>query len=255
MLKRFAVPNFVTLLVLLIDTAVVTFAIGDALHLSRPIVRHFHENGLITRLSFLQLLVASVIAWITFYVRAGKFSFKTWRSPSTFWLIVAIGFAFLAIDEGFEIHEKLMQGAIFTAFNLKRNFLTVRINDLIMLLYGLVGVGLVWLYWPEIRRDRKMLRHMIIGFVLLFVMVLVDTLGNKREIPFLAPLFPTATNTNLRWTLKVIEETITLYSEALFIGAFWAALQSARSAKAFLHQRTVNPLPTPARSPHAPHAD
>jgi hypothetical protein len=240
--KRLTVPNSATLLVLFIDTVIVTFAIGQALHLDRPIVMHFHENGWITRLSFIQLLAASVIAWMTFHVRAGKFSFKNWRSPSTFWLIVAIGFAFLAIDEGFELHE-MMQPAIFAAFNLKRNFFTVRINDLIMLLYGLAGVGVVWLYIPEIRRDRRVKQHLAIGFALLFVMVVVDTLGNKREIPFLATLFPTSTNTQLRWNLKVIEETITLYSEAFFIGAFYAAFQSARSTKRFLKQVAVDRLP------------
>lgn len=132
---------------------------------------------------------------------------------------MAIGFAFLAIDEGFELHE-IVQRAIFSAFNLKRNFFTVRINDLIMLLYGLAGIGVVWLYLPEIRRDRRVKKHLIFGFALLFIMVVVDTLGNKREIPFLASLFPTSTNTQLRWNLKVLEETITLYSEAFFLEDF-----------------------------------
>ncbi|PSB13426.1 hypothetical protein C7B76_19905 [filamentous cyanobacterium CCP2] len=245
-LKRSPVPNGATLLVIFIDTMIVAFAVGQALHLSRPIVMHFHENGIITRLSFIQLLTASVIAWATFCIRSGTFSFKNWRSPSTFWLIVAIGFAFLAVDEGFEIHEKLLQRAIFTAFDLKRNFLTVRINDFIMLLYGLVGIGILWLYSPEIRRDRKTNQHLIIGFALLFVMIIVDTLGNKREIPFLATLFPTSTNTNLRWTLKVIEETITLYSEAFFIGAFFAAHQSALAAQTLLKRLSTT------RSPKAP---
>jgi hypothetical protein len=242
--KLLSTPNLATLLVLFLDTVIVAFAIGQAFHLSRPIVMHFHENSWITRLSFVQLLAASVLAWMTFHLRAGKFSLKNWRSPSTFWLIVAIGFAFLAIDEGFELHE-IVQRAIFSAFDLKRNFFTVRINDLIMLLYGLAGVGVVWLYLPEIRRDRKVKNHLIFGFILLFIMIGVDTLGNKREIPFLASLFPTSTNTQLRWNLKVLEETITLYSEAFFLGGFYAAFQAARSTQKFLKQVAVDRLPSP----------
>jgi hypothetical protein len=238
-------PNLATLLVLFFDTVIVAFAIGQAFHLSRPIVMHFHENGWITRLSFIQLLAASVLAWMTFHLRAGKFSLKNWRSPSTFWLIVAIGFVFLAIDEGFELHE-MMQPIIFAAFNLKRNFLTVRINDLIVLLYGLAGLGIIRLYLPEIRRDRRVKQHLMMGFALLFVMIVVDTLGNKREIPFLASLFPTSTNTQLRWNLKVIEETITLYSEAFFIGAFYAAFQSARSTQKLLKQVSIDRVPLPS---------
>jgi hypothetical protein len=226
-------PNLVTLLFLSIDSIAVAVAVGRAIYLERPITRYFHENGYITRLSLIQLLIAAGIAWIVFKLSLGEFKFNGWRSPSALWFIIASGFLFLAVDEMFELHEDVLQVAIFNAFNLKRNFITVRINDFIVLLYGLVGVGLIYLYLPTIKqsRNRQMLRHLVVGFALFLVMVIIDVLGNRKEIPFLSHLFPTFTNVSLRRSLHVIEEVFKLFSEAFFIGGFYAAMQTALSAR------------------------
>jgi hypothetical protein len=226
-------PNLVTLLFLLIDSIALAVAVGRAMYLERPITRYFHENGYITQLSIIQLLIAAAIASIVFKLSIGEFKLNGWRSSCILWFIIAIGFLFLAVDEAFELHEDVLQTAIFTAFNLKRNFITVRINDFIVLLYGLTGIGLIYLYLPTLQqnKNRQMLRHLIIGFALLLGMVILDMLGNRKEIPFLSHWFPTFTNVSLRHSLHVTEEVFKLFSEAFFIGGFYAAMQQALSAR------------------------
>lgn len=68
----------------------------------------------------------------------GRSSF--WRDPSVVWAIIASGFLFLAADEVLRIHENLDQ-LIHYVFGLKETNLTDRIDDLIVGMYGLVGIG------------------------------------------------------------------------------------------------------------------
>lgn len=234
-------PNWFTLLFLGIDSAVIAVAVGEAIYLERPITMYFHEEAYTTQLSALQLLIASGLAWAVFRLQIDtinlkklrKFNLRSLQSPSALWLIIALGFMFLAIDEIWQLHEGVIQNSIFALFNLKKNFITVRINDFVILLYGLLGVISVYFYLPAIKNDRdrnhRTLQHLTIGFVLLFLMVILDTLGNRKEIPYIAQILPTATNLSLRRSLKVFEETVQLFSEAFFVGAFYSALQSARS--------------------------
>ncbi|XQQ05990.1 MAG: hypothetical protein EDM05_67655 [Leptolyngbya sp. IPPAS B-1204] len=226
-------PNLITLLLLLINSIAVLAGVGRAIYLERPITRYFHEKEYITRLSLIQLLIAAGIALVVCRLSSSKFKFEGWRSPCILWLMIAIGFLFLAVDEAFELHEDFFQVAIFTAFNLKRNFITVRIHDFIVLLYGLVGIGLIYLYLPTIKQNysRRMLRHLTVGFALLLVMVILDTLGNRKEIPVLSGVLPTFTNVTLRRSLHVIEEAFKLFSQAFFIGGFCAAMQEAWFAR------------------------
>jgi len=239
-------PNWFALLFLCIDSVVIAVAVGEAIYLERPITMYFHEEAYITQLSALQLLIASGLAWAVFELQTEEINFKSLRkfnltkinlknlrSPSTLWLIIALGFMFLAIDEIWQLHEGVMQNSIVALFNLEKNFLTVRINDFIILLYGLLGMILIYFYLPVMRNNQnhRMLQHLTIGFVLLFMMIILDTLGNRNEIPFVGQILPTATNLTLRRSLKVIEETVQLFSEAFFIGACYSALQYARSQR------------------------
>lgn len=234
-------PNWFTLLFLCIDSVVIAVAVGEAIYLDRPSTMYFHEEAYITQLSALQLLIASGFAWAVFQMQTEKanlkslrkFNLKNLRSPSALWLIIALGFMFLAMDEIWQLHEGVIQNSLFALFNLKKNFITVRINDFVVFLYGLLGVALIYFYLPIIQKNQNhsMFQHLMIGFALLFLMVILDTLGNRNEIPFVAQILSTATNTTLRQSLKVIEETVKLFSEAFFIGAFYAALQQTRSLR------------------------
>ncbi len=106
---------------------------------------HFGEKGFITILSAVQLLVVSMLSYKIYQARGmmGRSSF--WRDPSVVWAIIASGFLFLAADEVLRIHENLDK-LIHYVFGLKETNLTDRIDDLIVGMYGLVGIGVLIAY-------------------------------------------------------------------------------------------------------------
>ncbi|MDY6863249.1 MAG: hypothetical protein SV062_09700, partial [Thermodesulfobacteriota bacterium] len=80
----------------------VTLAIGLAIGLgvvAGDIEKYFGEGEPITWLSFLQLLVVSGLSWKVFRSYNTISDLRPWRSPHILWLIIAIGFLFLAFDE------------------------------------------------------------------------------------------------------------------------------------------------------------
>jgi len=108
---------------------------------------HFGEDGAVTALSTVFMAMAAALALAVFYLRLAD-----WSSGVLFWLVLAAGFAFLAIDEQLMLHER--GGALLeeTALGTPETFRNW--NDLIVIAYGAVALAFGALFAREILRCR-----------------------------------------------------------------------------------------------------
>ena len=209
-------------LVLILNTLAVKVAILIYRHTG---VNHFNEGGFITFFSALQLVVISSLSYKIFQIRSKKRGYSLWRNPSAIWLIIALGFLFLTADELFRIHEKV-DSLIHVVFNLQETSLTDRIDDIIIGLYGLVGIGLLVAYREEVKTQTKNYQLFVCGFVLLFTMVTFDVLTNRIDILLL--FFEHERAVLLHSWISLAEDSLKIFAEAMFVLGFYTTLQKAK---------------------------
>lgn len=203
-----------------------TIAVVRALNYGKSPSVYFDEGGIMTWLSFIQLLICSGISFKIFQFRKNQLIFyKNNRNLSILWLIISIGFIFLSLDEILQIHEKADK-FIHYIFNLSETGLTDRIDDLIVVIYVLIAIGLLYFYREELKKYQKAFPTLISGFTILFAMIIIDIMSNRADF-FLLITDPSTAESLKDW-VGVIEETLKLFAEALFIRAFYFCLQISR---------------------------
>jgi hypothetical protein len=188
-------------------------------------VNSFGEGGFITLLSVLQLLLIALLSWKIFQARRVTKSEFLWRDSAMVWALIALGFAFLSVDEVFKIHEGI-DHLIHSVFNLQETGVTDRLDDIIIGLYGLIGLGVLFAYRNELKIFKKALPLLFLGFVLLFAMVVLDVLTNRNDI------FPAIFAQNyadiLYLSFSLAEDSAKVFAEASFVLAFFVILQKAK---------------------------
>lgn len=214
-------PNIFLLLALAVNLAFVGLAIWLGLSGNHNPAYHFDEGRLMTWFSVGQLLAIGALAGITMKIRASQ---TPWTGLHTSWIIwglLCAGFVFLAADDGLKIHEH-MDGLIHKLFHLKETALTDRIDDAIIGVYGLAGLFFLFLYRRELFQFRSVLPYIIVAFVLAFITVGLDMMGNRKE--WLQSYFETKKQVNMahHW-IETAEGTVQSLAEAFFLIAFWAA--------------------------------
>ena len=177
--------------VLLFETLAIVIALALG-YLQGNIETPFKEGGLITWISFFQLLLIAGLSWKVFTLHNGVLNRRGWRSPQMVWAIIAIGFIYLAFDELTLIHETLDK-FIHNLFVVRETALTDRLDDIIVGFYGLVGIGILYYYREALKKYVEVFPYLISGFVFLFVMVGFDIVANRYD-PFLTMI----ENTSLR---------------------------------------------------------
>ena len=194
-------------------------AVVSAVALS-PFVKRdpFSEGGFLTVFSGLQLLLVAYIA-----VQVKKHSPRT--NTSIIWTLIAVGFIFLTADEFFKIHENL-DWLIHEAFNLQETGLTDRIDDILIGLYGVIGLAVLFVHFDELRPYRKAFPFFIVGFFLLFAMVTLDIITNRNDI--LPLIFNYEKSFVLQERLAQVEDSLKVFAEGFFILAFYMILQMAK---------------------------
>lgn len=139
------------------------------------------EGAFITWLSSAQLFLCSIFAWKIFLHRKASIDVKSKNWQYLLWVIIAIGFLYLGIDEIGQIHEK--SGRIVRGlFNLEKNNLTARIDDLVVGLYAVFSIGILYLFRDEIKELKGVSKYFVVAFVIIFLMVGVDTLTTRKEV-------------------------------------------------------------------------
>lgn len=210
--------------------------------------RYFGEHRYTTFVSAAQLLGIGYLSYRIFQERRrhtvshpDPAASPRWRSPLVVWLLMASGFLFLAVDEIFELHER-MDRMILKIFHLPRTPLTGRIDDAILGSYGLIGLGIMWLCRRELLPFRNvMFAPLMAGFCFLFLGVLCDTAAHDDQF-FLSLTGDLPLAKKLNGWFSTLEGAFTLLPEAFFLAGFYAAWQQTRRSNGSLPGRSLTDL-------------
>jgi len=189
---------------------------------------HFKENGFVTIFSIIQLLAIFFLAYKIFTIRGFERNLSIMKHSSIVWLIISTGFLYLAADEYFMIHENL-DFFIHRIFNIRETGLTDRIDDAIVGIYGLIGVGVLFHFRSELRPYKEAHSFFIYGFSLLLFTVILDGLTNREDM--LQLFFDQSYVSMLKPWLSHLEESLKIFAEAFFILAFYSIYLSVRQTK------------------------
>ncbi len=174
------------------------------------------EHNAVTWFSSVQLLLIALVAYANHQalgvVRdcdAGDSSGRRWV-----WLVFALGFVFLSIDERFEFHEYLRDDVFRPRELFDVPFL--RMSDISMYVYIAVGLSLGALLLAELRSDRRALVLFATGVLIATASVVVDTLDKDitRQLPF------------YRFWTSAFEEIGELWAQLLFALSFLVLLDA-----------------------------
>jgi hypothetical protein len=167
--------------------------------------------------SFFILLVTASIVFRIFLVRR-PLGTPALRSPARVWLFIALGFVYLALDEALDFHEGIDFG-VHWLLGMAETGVTDRLDDMIVLVYGVVGLIIIFHHRDEFRRfgDERIL--LIGGFAFLVLMVAVDAASNRPDLLEATGLDARAAHRVLRF-MEFLEEFLKLPAECAFLLAF-----------------------------------
>lgn len=207
--------------VLLIDTVIIFFVLSSV----KPL-NYFAEEGLITNFSFYHLLFCSYLAWWIFKERCKNHELINLTTPCIVWLIVSVGFVYLAVDEVKELHE-IVDLNIHNVLNIKETALTDRIDDLIIGFYLFIAIWVFYFYRTETAIYKKIFPLFCVAFFLIFLMIVSDVVTNRTDIlMFFINDYPVAVKCWYYFSLS--EDVLKIYAEALLIGGFAYCLEIAK---------------------------
>jgi len=126
---------------------------------------HFvSERGLITAMSAYLLAAASA-----FCLAALAVQLRDQEPNVRLWVVMALGFAFLSLDEMAQFHERL--GELLDDARDSGAFRTW--NDVVVILYGVVALPIVLVLLPDILRYKMLLELFVVAFLLYAVHTLI----------------------------------------------------------------------------------
>jgi hypothetical protein len=201
-----------------LDTVLIVLAVYLGISSHNPL-KFFDEGGFITWVSALKLFVIAVLSFMILFYSCQEQKEFSWKSPSAIWLLIGLGFVFLAGDELLELHEKADE-IIHQALALKETRFLDRIDDLIIGFYLFLGVVFLYVSRHEMLRYLKIYPYIIMGFIISIIMVFLDMYTNLAPGDWISP-------TILR--LSIAEDVLKVYAESCFLMAFFHAMQKARN--------------------------
>ena len=168
-----SLPNLKKPLVLLTIGIVIFLAIAVVIAPENKPGRYFYKEGyMVTYLSATFLALASIFSGIAFNLSRMRTDFLRF-----FWLVAAIGFAYLFLDELIGFHETAGRqlnpiAAIPEGF---RHW-----DDIVVMLYGVVALFVMAGFLPEIFRYPKVMEMMAIAFLFYFIHTFLDGTVSPR---------------------------------------------------------------------------
>ncbi|MEL7450556.1 MAG: hypothetical protein AAFN78_15190 [Pseudomonadota bacterium] len=160
--------------------------------------------------SSLQLLVTAAIAWVMYGVRGAGDS----RSrPRWIWAVLAVGFAVLALDERFDLHEAL-RDTVLRPLGVFTNSAWIKPGDVALLLFVIAAIALSRWVLVELKPHRVAVGLYISGLVVALVAAVLDVVPDAIIATWPAPGF---------WDYTA-EEVGEIWAEMLFLGAFLLVL-------------------------------
>jgi hypothetical protein len=206
--------------------AVVCVALELGFHVYKR--KPFDEDGVLTLLSFSLLLLTSFTT-LRIWLRRKVPGPLNFRDQGTIWLLIAVGFLYLAVDEKSLLHEG-MDRSLHTSLDLVPTAWTSRLDDLLIGLYGLGGIGFLWWYRAEVKRFPGCLRLLKVGFVALFLSVAADTASNRNDL--FVWMLGEDSGMVVYELMGEIEEVLKATGEILFLTGFSSVLYSVSGENA-----------------------
>ena len=206
-----------------LDCLAVLLALSLGFALQHSPTAYTGEGDPITWLSFVHLLGIGGVAGRVFYYRTGGSLYpEVWRNPTFVWLLIALGFLFLAIDEVAKIHESL-DHFVHRVLQIQETGLTDRLDDAIVFGYGCSGGAVLYAYRSELVQYRAALPLVLCGFVLFVCMGLLDALMNRADVFLFMGISQEGSAFLGEW-LGGVEEGVKILAEAAFLGAAYLCL-------------------------------
>ena len=193
----------------------------------------FDEGQLGTHISVLILLLTGLTALAIYRGRGGAEALPLFDNRRI-WQICGIGFIFLSLDDAFRIHENLDK-LIHLVAGLEETGLSDRIDDVLILFYGLIGVGFLWRARDEILQSRWFVTFMAAGFVLMLVQFVVDAGTNSPDLLIWLGVSDDQLPAMLSWAI-VVEESAKILAGATLLAGFVHAYREL-----VLHDRVSAP--------------
>jgi hypothetical protein len=197
-----------------LDSLTVTLALGSAIAMGESPGLHFEEEGFITYVSCLQLLIAAILAGKVFQ-RENSALNPTKATSGLFWLMIAIGLFFLALDDGLEIHEKIDLW-LHSFFNIQETNLTDLADDIIVGGYLLLFLIYIAWKWQTIQVFKPSFRFFKIGLILTVIMMIFDLMSNNDLFTSLF-IEDAAQGRVIRQVVGILEDAIKIFAEGIFI--------------------------------------
>lgn len=177
----------------------------------------FTHPSMVEALSTIMLLVIAGVCFLIFTVRRERRQ-SILKAVSRIWVLIALGFVFLAADETFSIHEQL-DVYIHQIFNLEETALSDRLDDILILGYGIAGLAIMVLHRHEFVSLPASFPYLALGFVFLIVMVAIDAATNRDDV-LTALSFDKDTIKALSKHFALAEEIAKMIAEVLFLLGF-----------------------------------
>lgn len=166
--KQLSIPRIRWLVVIIVVSLILYLVLSVIIAPENEPEYHFiHEQGTVTALSAIFLSMAGGFAGVSFFLLRTK---DGWLSY--FWLLAALSFGFLSLDELLSFHELAGYwiSAIIGDPQSFRNW-----NDVIVIFYGLFAVFLMFFFLPEIIRYPKLAELMAVAFLFFCIHTLMDS--------------------------------------------------------------------------------
>ncbi|WP_224825321.1 hypothetical protein [Cognatishimia sp. MH4019] len=201
----------------LVTTVLILNAIMILLgYLDDNIFKHYDERRAGTYISVILLLLLGVT----------NFRIFLQRRSHLIWLLMAVGFVFLAYDDQFKFHEGFDRD-IHRFFGMTQTPLTDRLDDFIIGAYAIFGAGALYLARAEIMRYKMLFGYLAVGFAIVAVSVVLDAVTNDKAVLEWMGLSDTMVST-LKRMLGTFEEVCKLMAEAVFLAGFFEVLRRVR---------------------------
>jgi hypothetical protein len=226
-------------IILFLETLAVTVAIVGALAIDKSPAYYFKEidrGGFITYISCLQLLIAAFLSWKTY--KTVRYSPQ--QDKNRFWLVIASGLVFVAIDDAIGIHEQIDRW-MHTLIGIEENDISDLIDDLIVGGYLALSLVYIALKWQAIRTYKQSFIFFKVGFILSAIMVVLDILSNNRL--FVSMMIDnSAIQSTIQEWLEALEDSAKIFAEGMFIVGIYKCWQIAKSLNSDAERGRANYL-------------
>lgn len=197
-----------------------------------PFFYHFSEWRLITIYSFFQLLATSFACFLACKAFEPRPSLN-WRKIASIrpYLLFTVGFAYLGLDEVLSLHENIDK-LIHHILLIKETPMTDHIDDVIVLVYGLIALVFIKDFIREFKKRPFMIPMLICGFIMFFAMFGLDYVTNSKEQ--FVEFFGNASYADLlhkRDIYRMAEDSAKILGESFFLAAFLGALVDIRTGQ------------------------